>query len=145
MCWRLLYHTGTVKPVLNGHAKIDKTQILMTNNSLLKVESIAECSAWNIMQYFWPSKGSILQYFWLALRDNWSWKPIFCLLESGHFTQVLLSKQYIKTCLNIVGTIPEGDLCTNTERLRNLVFGVCLAGLDQMTSSELAGDQMKCR
>ena len=28
---------GTVKPVLRGHSKIDKTQILMTNGSLLKV------------------------------------------------------------------------------------------------------------
>ena len=34
----------TVKPVLSGHSKIDKTQILMTNGSLMKVESIAECS-----------------------------------------------------------------------------------------------------
>ena len=35
----------------------------MTNGSLMKVKSIAECSPW---------------------------KPIFCLLESGRFTQVLL-------------------------------------------------------
>ena len=41
----------------------------------MKVECIAE---------------SILQYFWPALSDNWSWKPIFGLCESGHFTQVLL-------------------------------------------------------
>ena len=34
----------TVKPVLSGHSKIDKTNILMTNGSLMKVESIAECS-----------------------------------------------------------------------------------------------------
>ena len=34
----------TVKPVLSGHSKIDKTKILMTNGSLMKVESIAECS-----------------------------------------------------------------------------------------------------
>ena len=51
----------------------------MTNGSQMKVESIAECSLW-----------SILQYFWTALSDNWSWKPIFCLFESGRFTQVLL-------------------------------------------------------
>ena len=38
--------------------KIDKTKILMTNGSLIKVESIAE---WSILQYFLP-----------ALRDNWS-------------------------------------------------------------------------
>ena len=33
---------STVKPVLNGHSKIDKTKILLTNGSLMKVESIAE-------------------------------------------------------------------------------------------------------
>ena len=33
----------TVKPVLSCHSKIDKTMILMTNGSLMKVESIAEC------------------------------------------------------------------------------------------------------
>ena len=51
----------------------------MTNGSLMKVKSIAECSHW-----------SILQYFWTALSDNWSWKPIFDLFESGRFTHVLL-------------------------------------------------------
>ena len=34
----------TVKPVLSGHSKIDKTKVLETNGSLMKVESIAECS-----------------------------------------------------------------------------------------------------
>ena len=43
----------------------------MTNGSLMQIESIAE--------YFWP-----------AFSDNWSWKPICGLFESGHFTQVLL-------------------------------------------------------
>ena len=35
---------GTLKPVLSGHSKIDKIKILTTNGSLMKVESIAECS-----------------------------------------------------------------------------------------------------
>ena len=35
---------NTVKPVLWGHSKIEKTNILMTNGSLMKVKSIAECS-----------------------------------------------------------------------------------------------------
>ena len=35
---------SAVKPVLSGHSKIDKTMILMKNGSLMKVESIAECS-----------------------------------------------------------------------------------------------------
>ena len=43
----------TVKPVYNGHSKIDKTKVLMTTGSLMKVESIAECSC--ILQYFPPA------------------------------------------------------------------------------------------
>ena len=39
----------TVKLVLSSHSKIDKTKLLKTNGSLMKVESIAECS---ILQYF---------------------------------------------------------------------------------------------
>ena len=35
---------NTVKPVLSGHSKIDQTKVLKTNGSLMKVESIAECS-----------------------------------------------------------------------------------------------------
>ena len=35
---------NTVKPVLSGHSKIDKTKVLKTNGSLMKVKSIAECS-----------------------------------------------------------------------------------------------------
>ena len=47
-----------IKPVLSGHSKIDKTKVLMTNGSLMKVESIAECPpppTWSILQYFWPA------------------------------------------------------------------------------------------
>ena len=62
-------NTGTVKPVLSGHSKIDKTKILKTNGSLMQVENIAECSPWSIQQCFWP-----------ALSNNRSWKPIFGLL-----------------------------------------------------------------
>ena len=55
-----------LEPVLNGHSKVDKAKILMTNGSLLKVETITECSLWSILQCFWP-----------ALSDNWSWKLNF--------------------------------------------------------------------
>ena len=58
----------TVKPVLSGHLKIDKTKVLMEIGSLMKFESIAECSTWSILQYFWP-----------AFSYNWSWKPILVL------------------------------------------------------------------
>ena len=35
---------NTVRPVLSGHSKIDKTKTLMTNGSLMKVECFAEHS-----------------------------------------------------------------------------------------------------
>ena len=38
----------TVKPVLSGHPKRDKTKVLKTYGSLMKVESIAKC----FLQYF---------------------------------------------------------------------------------------------
>ena len=60
------FNRYTVNSVLSGRSKIDKTKILMTVGSLMKVNSIAECSPWSILQYFWP-----------ALSDNKSWKSIF--------------------------------------------------------------------
>ena len=56
--------------VLSGHSKI-KTKVLKTNGSLMKVESIAECSPWSILQYFWPS-----------LSVNRFCEPMFCVLLS---------------------------------------------------------------
>ena len=46
---KVLLLSCTVKPVLNSHSKIDKTEVLKINaslikSSLMKVESIAECS-----------------------------------------------------------------------------------------------------
>ena len=38
------FATSTVKPVIRGHSKLGKTKLLMKNGSLMKVESIAECS-----------------------------------------------------------------------------------------------------
>ena len=37
-------NVNTVKPVLSSHTKRDKTKVLKTSGSLMKVESIAECS-----------------------------------------------------------------------------------------------------
>ena len=42
---------NTVKHVFNGHSKIDKTKILKTNGSLLKVDRIAECSLGALIYY----------------------------------------------------------------------------------------------
>ena len=43
---------GYNKTCVKQPLKIDKIKILMTNGSLMKVESIAECSPWSILQYF---------------------------------------------------------------------------------------------
>ena len=65
----LVVFLSTVKPLLKQPLKIDKTKVLKTNGSLMKVESIAECSlaafcntfdlehsaillTWSILQYF---------------------------------------------------------------------------------------------
>ena len=58
---------------------MDKTKILKISGSLMKVESIAECSPWSILQYFWP-----------ALSGNQSWKPISGFFLSGGLRPVLL-------------------------------------------------------
>ena len=55
----------------------------MTNGSLMKVKSIAECSHWSILQYLWP-----------ALSDSQSWKPILVFFLSGHLRQVLLYSKF---------------------------------------------------
>ena len=34
---------NSVKPVLSGHSKIDKTKVLKTDGSLMQIESIGEC------------------------------------------------------------------------------------------------------
>ena len=68
--WLVPYGLCTVKPVWSGHSKIEKTKILMTNGSLMKVESVAECS-----------KGSILQYFQPSLSDNWYWNQFVVFLR----------------------------------------------------------------
>ena len=40
----LSVNMNTVKLALSGHSKIDKTKVLKTDGSLMKVESFAECS-----------------------------------------------------------------------------------------------------
>ena len=62
----------TVKPVLSGHSKLDKTKVLMTNGSLMKVKSIAECSHWPALNY------------------NLSWNQFLVFVLSGRLRQVLL-------------------------------------------------------
>ena len=59
---------------------MNKTEVLVQNGSLMRVESMTESSPWSILQYFWP-----------ALSDNRYWKPKFwCVFLSGRLRQVLL-------------------------------------------------------
>ena len=44
--YTLCVKTNTVTPVLSGHSIKDKTKVLIANGSLMKVESITECSPW---------------------------------------------------------------------------------------------------
>ena len=58
--------SSTVKPVLSGYSKIDKTKVSKTNGSLMKVESIAECSLGAFCNTFDLKKGVIglENHFW---------------------------------------------------------------------------------
>ena len=56
----------------------------MTNESLMKVKIIAECSPWSILQYISP-----------ALSDNWSCKTMFGLFGELPFYSGLTSKYTI--------------------------------------------------
>ena len=69
----------------------------------MKVKSIAECSPWSILQYFWP-----------AFSGNWSCKPIFGVFESGRFTQVLLYWVNRKIWIHIIYNI--GYQCISVEK-----------------------------
>ena len=51
----------------------------MTNGSLMKVESIAECSHWSILQYFWP-----------VLSDKRSLNQVLVFFRSGRLRRILL-------------------------------------------------------
>ena len=43
-------HMKNLNKIQYNHSQTDKTKKLMTNGSFMKVESIAECSPWSILQ-----------------------------------------------------------------------------------------------
>ena len=45
-------NTCTVNPVLSRHSKIDKTKVLKTTGSLMKVAKYCRMLSWSILQYF---------------------------------------------------------------------------------------------
>ena len=74
-----VFRKTTVKLVLSGHLKIDKTKILKTKSSLMKVESIAECSLGAFCNTF------NLHYWIIGLE-----KQILVFILSGIVRQILL-------------------------------------------------------
>ena len=78
----------TVKPVLSGHSERTPKLVFNTDNRLMHVNSIAECS-----------KGSILQYFRPSLSYHFPLRPLFCLFLSGRLRQVLL---YYVICFQVI-------------------------------------------
>ena len=56
----------TVKPVLSGHSKNDKAKILMTNGSLMKVGSIAECNTFDLHYAMIGLENQSLVFFLVA-------------------------------------------------------------------------------
>ena len=72
-------YLSTVKPVLSGHSKIDKTKVLKTGCSLVQVDSIAECSG-----------GAFCNTFDLHLAIISIESIFWIILLSGHLIKVLL-------------------------------------------------------
>ena len=66
------------KTCVNGHSQKDRKLLFKTNDHLMQVESIAECS-----------KGSILQFFRSSLSYNLSLRCLFLSFFSGRFAKVL--------------------------------------------------------
>ena len=84
------YSKTCIKRPLNNRQNKDLNDKWKLNEG----QCIAEYSPWSILQYFSP-----------ALSDNWSWKPICGIFESGHLRQVLL---YMHLCPN---TLVMTNLC----------------------------------
>ena len=57
-----------VKPVLSNHSKMDNTKVLMANCSLMKVESIAECSLGAFCNTFDLHKAIIIPAFFFRKK-----------------------------------------------------------------------------
>ena len=100
---------GTVRPVLSGHSKIDNTKILMTNGSLMKVKSIAECSPLVTIglenPFFVFLRVAILHRFYCTV-NNLKFPTLFyfssqinCWLSRLEFTKHLSEYQTEKTLI----------------------------------------------
>ena len=66
-----------MKPVLSSHSKIDKTNVLKTNGSLMEVISIAECSLGAFCNTF------DLHFVIIGLENQF--RSSFCVAASDRF------------------------------------------------------------
>ena len=112
----------TVKPVLSSHSKIDKTKILMTNGSWMKVESIAECSPC-ILQYFWPAlshnRSRITNF---GLLFEWPLKTGFTVYETGrYYLGALILSTSLTQASSILGSITVWAIVTPTLAQNRLI------------------------
>ena len=87
----------------------------------MKVASIAECSHWSILQYFWP-----------ALSDNLSWKQVFVFLRVivlGRFfcKQTICYNSFLVYCrelapvtVSLTGDQAQGDDSKHDSLYKNI-------------------------
>ena len=94
---------NTVKPVLSGHSKVDKTQILKTSSGLLLVESIAECSDHSAIFLTCIKCLSVLKTYFKVFFA-WSLKTGFTiyLSESVHFLVFAKRRHFHYTIIVLV-------------------------------------------
>ena len=80
-----------MKPVLSCHSKNKQNKGFKTNGSLMKVESIAECSLGAFCNTFDPHKAIIgIEY------------QVLIIFQSGRFRQILLYMLLFRGMLNFI-------------------------------------------
>ena len=145
------------KTCLNQPLSKDQKLAFKINFCLKQIKSIAECSLWNILQFFRPSlsylkqfksiaecsKGSILQFFRPSLSYHSSLRSWFCLFLSGRLTQVLLYKQSLGSAVTQWQALCHG-LKQDTLNNQNLVLEniqTCLKIIDLGVKHQLRQKQ----
>ena len=85
-----------VKPVLIGHSKIDKTKVLKTNGSLMKVESIAFCNTFNLHKAIIGLENQCLVFFEWPLKTGFTVYKFmgFQSVQKGNRTTSLTCDKY---------------------------------------------------
>ena len=96
----------TVKPVLSGHSKIDKTKILMTNGSLMKVEVLqnaplggAFCSIFDLHLAIIGLENQFFDFLRVAVLDSF-----YCILYAKQAV-----RQWFQNCFHSISC-----MCRNT-------------------------------